>query len=60
MKKGTYYSYHREERLEYQNKNPTICTICHESYTNKKSHFKNPKYVIMHQAFLHLSLIEKK
>ncbi len=56
MKKDTYYSAHRTERLEYQRNNPTICSICLESYTNKKSHFRNPKWVIRHQAALAASL----
>jgi hypothetical protein len=56
MKKDTYYAKNREKLLDYQKKNPTVCHICQQSYTNKKSHFRNPKYVIQHQAFLSSSL----
>jgi hypothetical protein len=56
MKKDTYYASHRKERLEYQKKNPIFCSICSKSYTNKTSHFRNPKYEIKHQAALSASL----
>lgn len=52
MKPNTYYSRHREERLAYQNKHKTFCSICKNSYRNKESHFRNPKYVIIHQQYL--------
>lgn len=52
MKHETYYSKHKEARLEYQHKNPTVCSICHSKYTNKKSHLNNPKFAIIHQQHL--------
>lgn len=52
MKPDTYYSKNKEARLEYQHKHPTVCSICHTTYTNKKSHFNNPKYGIIHQQYL--------
>jgi hypothetical protein len=51
-----YYKKNRVARLEYQRKNPLYCHICDVSYTNSKSHFRNTKYVIKHQAFLHYRL----
>jgi hypothetical protein len=52
MKPDTYYSKNREERLEYQKKHQTFCSICKNSYKNKESHFRNPKYAIIHQQHL--------
>lgn len=59
MKKDTYYASHQKERLEYQKKHPMFCSICSKSYTNKTSHFRNPKFEIKHQSALSYSLRNK-
>lgn len=55
-----YYKKNRVARLAYQHNHPLYCKICDVKYTNSKSHFRNPKYLIKHQAFLHYTLKNQK